>query len=214
MKTHREVPGGKASFLQILIVLSAIVFGLTVTQAEELRRVESADQRWAAEGKGGAPEFTRHVMPLLSKLGCNMRACHGSFQGQNGFRLSLFGFEPDVDRKEMLEVDEESSGDGPRINLRNPADSLVLIKPTSTEEHGGGRRMGTNSWQYRVFHEWIAAGAKFDPSHSAKLVRLTTKPAEIVVTDQKTNTPIRAISEFDDGSVEDVTALTVFSSND
>lgn len=214
MKTHREVPGGKASFLQILIVLSAIVFGLTVTQAEELRRVESADQRWAAEGKGGAPEFTRHVMPLLSKLGCNMRACHGSFQGQNGFRLSLFGFEPDVDRKEMLEVDEESSGDGPRINLRKPADSLFLIKPTSTEEHGGGRRMGTNSWQYRVFHEWIAAGAKFDPSHSAKLVRLTTKPAEIVVTDQKTNTPIRAIAEFDDGTVEDVTALTVFSSND
>ena len=74
--------------------------------------------------------------------------------------------------------------------------------------------MGTDGWQYRVCLEWLAAGAKFAPSHSAKLVRLTTEPAEIVVTDQKTNTPIRAIAEFDDGTVEDVTALTVFSSND
>ena len=200
----------------IFAVLSAaIVQADEPVQAAEPRRVDSAEQRWAADGSGGTPEFTRHVMPLLSKLGCNMRACHGSFQGQNGFRLSLFGFEPDMDRKELLEVDEQSEGDGPRINLKKPRDSLFLIKPTSSEDaHGGGKRMGQESWQYRVFHEWIAAGATYDPTTSPKLVRFRTEPAEIVFGDTETESQIRSIAWFDDGTMEDVTSLTVFSSND
>ena len=98
----------------------------TLAHADEARRVESAAQRWAEGGPGGTPDFVRHVVPLFSKLGCNNRACHGSFQGQSGFRLSLFGFEPAEDLKELLEDD----GDGLRVNAKDPDESLVLYKPT------------------------------------------------------------------------------------
>ena len=67
-------------------------------------KLERAATRWGPNGRGGTPDYLRHVVPLFSKLGCNMRNCHGSFQGQNGFRLSLFGFEPELDHKELLEV--------------------------------------------------------------------------------------------------------------
>ena len=100
-----------------------IVFTLTVVSmwvccsasaddasSEGARTVLSADRRWASDDAAETPEFQRHVVPLFSKLGCNMRSCHGSFQGQNGFRLSLFGFEPELDRQELLEEDELSEG--------------------------------------------------------------------------------------------------------
>ena len=99
--------------------------------AEENRPVKSAPERWAEGGSGGTPDFVQHVVPLFSKLGCNNRACHGSFQGQNGFRLSLFGFEPVQDHRELL----ESDGDGMRVNVKDPQASLILFKPTHEDEH-------------------------------------------------------------------------------
>ena len=137
--------------------LLLFLFTISTTQAGDSRLVKTASQRWASDGTGGTPGFIRHVVPLLSKMGCNMRSCHGSFQGQNGFRLSLFGFEPHLDRKELLETDKESEGDGSRINIKAPAKSLFLVKPTSSEdEHGGGKRMGKQSWQYRVLYGDLA----------------------------------------------------------
>jgi hypothetical protein len=78
-------------------------------------------QRWAAKGQGGTPEFERHVMPLLGKIGCANRACHGSFQGQGGLQLSLFASDPAADYKVL--VKEE------RIDLEDPDLSLALMKP-------------------------------------------------------------------------------------
>jgi hypothetical protein len=196
----------RAIFATVLVVPLA---ASSLAQAADSRLVKSAPQRWAADGSGGAPNFIRHVVPLLSKLGCNMRSCHGSFQGQNGFRLSLFGFEPDLDRKELFEIDELSEGEGPRVNLKDAAKSLFLTKPTATEEeHGGGKRMGKESWQYRVLLDWIKDGATYDPPKTVKLVRLETDPAEIIFTDRKQSTQLRAIAWFDDGTHEDVTGLT------
>ncbi|MDP6445092.1 MAG: DUF1549 and DUF1553 domain-containing protein [Pirellulaceae bacterium] len=196
----------------------SIAFALTLlcgslSFGEEAKLVKSADQRWAS-GSTETPEFRRHVVPLFSKLGCNMRSCHGSFQGQNGFRLSLFGFEPDVDRSELFEVDELSEGEGPRANLKSPRDSLVLLKPTSEDEHEGGERMQQGSWQYNIFRAWIAGGGKFDMEADSKPVRLELQPAELVVTERKQPQQIRAVAWFDDGTMEDVTALTTFTSND
>lgn len=124
---------------------AVLVVWLAAWSASAAERVTSADVSWADAAATGEPEFRRHVVPLFSKLGCNMRNCHGSFQGQSGFRLSLFGFEPDLDQKELLEPDEESSGDGPRANLASPAESLFLLKPTSTDDHEGGQRMKVGS---------------------------------------------------------------------
>ena len=195
------------------VFVISLIFG-SQAHAAPPERVPSADERWSAKGPGGTPDFVRHVVPLFSKLGCNMRSCHGSFQGQNGFRLSLFGFEPHLDRTELLETDKESEEEGPRINLQRPAESLFLRKPTSADLHGGGQRMTVDSWQRRLLLEWIAAGAPYDPKQSPRVTRLVTQPAEIVVTDRSQKFPVRAIAYFDDGTSEDVTAMTVFSSND
>jgi hypothetical protein len=187
----------------------------STVKAAESRLVKSAEKRWAVGGSGGTPDFTRHVVPLFSRLGCNMRSCHGSFQGQSGFRLSLFGFEPHLDHKELFEKDKLSEGDGPRVDLKAPAKSLFLIKPiASDEEHGGGKRMGKQSWQYRLLHDWIKKGASYDPKKTVKLRRLEISPREVVFTSRKQKVQLRAIAWFEDGTHEDVTGLTVFSSND
>jgi len=184
-------------------------------QAGKFQTVKSAPERWAADGSGGNPDFIRHIVPLFSKLGCNMRSCHGSFQGQNGFQLSLFGFEPEPDHKGLLEIDEESEGEGPRVNIKSPADSLFLLKPIATDDsHGGGKRMELNSWEYRIFHQWIADGARYDPKKTIKVTQLKLDPPEIIFNDRKQKSNIRAIAFFEDGTQEDVTGLTVFSSND
>ncbi len=203
--------------MRACLILAWTLVGWLATvsaSAADGEAVASADTRWAVADAAQTPEFQRHVVPLFSKLGCNMRSCHGSFQGQNGFRLSLFGFEPELDRIELLETDELSEGDGPRANLKNPAESLLLYKPTSEDEHEGGQRMAVGSWQYNVFLAWIAGGGKFDPDKESKLVRFELQPAELVVTDRDQTHCVRAVAWFDDGTVEDVTALTTFSSND
>src|ERR1051325_2080100 len=75
-------------------------------------------------GADAVPSYQKHVLPLMSKLGCSGRACHGSFQGQGGFRLSLFGYDFKLDHEALR------GGDDPRVSLKSPHDSLVLRKPT------------------------------------------------------------------------------------
>lgn len=188
----------------ILILLSS-----SAAIADELQ-LESAAKRWAKGGPGGSPDFVRHVVPLFSKMGCNNRACHGSFQGQNGFRLSLFGFEPKKDLEDLL---EDADG-GPRANVDDPSKSLVLRKPAGEEDHDGGELMDSDDWQYRMFRQWIADGAKFKPVAERTIVSFEIQPKEIVATvGSGSRYTLKAIARFADGSREDVTGLTVFSSN-
>src|SRR5580765_8229559 len=101
---------------------------------------------------GGAVEavdFERHVMGLFGRAGCNAGSCHGSFQGKGGFRLSLFGFEPD---KDYVAITRD--GMARRINPVDPDNSLLLLKATGQIEHFGGVRFSKGSWQYRIFREW------------------------------------------------------------
>src|SRR3954447_18230452 len=72
-----------------------------------------------------APLFTRHVQPVFSRLGCNGGACHGAVKGQNGFKLSLFGADPASDHDRVV----RELG-GRRVNLNDPANSLLLLKAT------------------------------------------------------------------------------------
>src|SRR5262245_3443354 len=102
----------------------------------------------------GAVDFERHVMPVFSKTGCNSGSCHGSFQGKNGFRLSLFGYDPD---KDFAWLTRDNLGR--RLNAVNPDDSVLLTKATGRIPHEGGVRLAAGSWQHRILREWIASGA-------------------------------------------------------
>ena len=195
-----------------MLVLGAACLLLShATPAQSADQVDSVHERWSAEGQGGTPEFQRHVVPLIGKLGCNGRACHGSFQGQNGFQLSLFGHDPRMDHKELT----KDEGDGARVDVRDPESSLALFKPTHADEHEGGQRLEKQSWQYRLLLEWIAAGAPFNAGRESTLARLEVEPSELRLEgDAKSPVQLRTIAHFSDNTTEDVTALTLFSTND
>ena len=166
--------------------------------------VVPAERRWAADGPGGVPEFTRHVQPLLGRMGCNNRGCHGSFQGQGGFRLSLFGSDPKMDF-EALKA---------RIDAKEPAASPLLLKPTREVAHRGGRRFEAGSWQYRMLKAWIAAGAPYTPSREVAVDRLEVVPAQAVLAGRGETVQIKVVAHYADKSKEDVTGLTQFTTND
>src|ERR1700733_6812129 len=118
--------------------------------------LEPISKRFAAAISRETPSFQRHVTPLLGKLGCNGRACHGSFQGRGGFRLSLFGYDFQKDHEALTE------GQAPRLDVKDPADSLILQKPTLRMAHKGGKRLEPGSWQEYAIQRWIQDGAKND----------------------------------------------------
>src|SRR5947207_14207451 len=89
--------------------------------------------------------FVRDVVPIFTMAGCAGSNCHGSIRGQKGFKLSLFGYEPNLDYEAI----------GPRIDRQNPEKSLILMKPTFQVEHGGGFRFAAGSLEYRTILEWI-----------------------------------------------------------
>ena len=167
-----------------------------------------ADVRFATTDGAETPSFQRHVLPLMGRLGCNGRACHGSFQGRGGFRLSLFGYDFAADHAALAD------GDAPRIDSKNVAASLILKKPTSADEHEGGERFKPNSWQYRVFERWIAAGAAPVADTDPQFVSLTVEPQEILFEKLGATQPLKVTVAWSDGSREDVTPLCRFQTND
>ena len=168
--------------------------------------IESVDVRFKNSGHEELPDFQKHVAPLLGRLGCNGRACHGSFQGQGGFQLSLFGYDFQSDHKALLEDGTD------RVNLKNPTDSLILTKPTDEDEHEGGLRYDKDSWQYNLLQSWIAGGGtNADSIH--KLDRLVIEPSELIFKSPSTKFELKAIAHWKDGTVEDVTPLCRFHSN-
>ena len=170
-----------------------------------------ASVRFAADSPAPSketPDFRRHVVPLFGRLGCNGRACHGSFQGRGGFHLSLFGYDFAADYDALLK-----SKDG-RVNVAKPLESLILQKPTLTIDHEGGLRMKKDSWPYRVLKQWIEGGAEPVAADAANLERLEIVPAEIVFHRPGEQLTLKAVAHWTDGTAEDVTPLCRFQSND
>jgi hypothetical protein len=185
---------------------SAALLGTIAGRAAEL--APPASERFSAEKTRESPDFRRHVLPLLGRLGCNGRACHGSFQGQAGFRLSLFGYDFQADHEALL------GGKTPRVNLKQPSESLILQKPTLAIDHGGGERMTADSWEYRLLLRWIEYGAKPLDASAAEFDRLEVTPPEIVFHHAGEKVQLKVIAHWRDGSSEDVTPLCRYRTND
>src|ERR1700704_6394093 len=95
------------------------------------------------------PRFSRHVVPLFSRLGCNAGACHGAVKGQNGFRLTLFGADPALDHARLVR-----EFGGRRLNFHDPDASLLLLKATGQISHEGGKRLDVGSGEYKLLRAW------------------------------------------------------------
>ena len=120
--------------------------------------VPSADTHFQDRETRVVPDFQRHVVPLLGRLGCNSAKCHGSFQGQADFRLSLFGFDFAADHAAMIA--ESTTEEGMRISTDAPEQSLILLKATAQIDHEGGQRFQPGSWEHHLLLRWIESGAK------------------------------------------------------
>lgn len=160
---------------------------------------------------GASPQpvyFGTDVVPILTKLSCNSGGCHGKATGQNGFRLSLLGFEPEFDYEAIV---KESRGR--RLSMASPDHSLLLTKGTASVAHGGGRRLDTDSDDYRVLLEWIRRGAPAPQADDPRLERIEISPKEQTVQTHSSQ-QLRVIAYFSNGSSRDVTRQSVYQSNE
>ena len=190
-------------------VAATLVLGGTVACAADPQT--PASQRYSQAEQSETPDFQKHVMPLLGKLGCNGRACHGSFQGRGGFRLSLFGYDPPADHAALTKTATASGKT--LVNLEKPDESPFLTVPVDADGHEGGKRFEPTSWERHLIAAWIKGGAPTTPK-LRQLKQLELQPAEIVSTSgSKATTQLRVIAHWEDGSTEDVTCLSRFQTN-
>jgi len=148
-------------------------------------------------------EFIRDVEPVMSKVGCNAGACHGSQQGKAGFKLSLRGYDPLFDYRAL--VDDIS---GRRFNRAVPEQSLMLLKPTSGVPHEGGFLFDEQSRYYELIRDWIAEGCRYETSE--RPVRIEVFPQRPLLNGVGDVQQLIVIAHYPDGSTRDVTREAVF----
>lgn len=152
--------------------------------------------------------FTNQVVPIFTKLGCNSGGCHGKASGQNGFRLSLLGFEPTLDYETLVK-----EGRGRRLFPAVPEESLLLLKATAKMPHGGGRRLEVGSHEYRLIARWIAAGMSFGKTTDPTVAGIEIYP-DARVMPRGSKQQIVVTARYTDGRTEDVTRWAQYQSND
>ncbi len=149
--------------------------------------------------------FEREVMPVLTRAGCNMGACHGNLTGKGGLKFSLRGEDPANDHailtRDML---------ARRLDPHDPDNSLLLRKAAGKVPHEGGARFTTQSSEYAVLRSWVAAGCPADPPGGPKIARLEVTPRHKILVEPLDRFTIRATAHFSDGTTRDVTPLAAF----
>jgi hypothetical protein len=152
--------------------------------------------------------FPNQVVPIFTKLGCNGGGCHGKAAGQNGFKLSLLGFEPNEDYEHLV---KESRGR--RLSQAAPDSSLLLTKAINASPHGGGQRLEVDTHEYRLLRRWIEQGMKPGTSSDPHVTHIEVVPHHRRLppgSDQQ----VRVIAFYSDKTEIDVTAAAQFESND
>jgi len=154
--------------------------------------------------------FQLDVMPVLTASGCNTGSCHGSARGQDGFHLSLFGFDPKGDHFRLT-----GEMPGRRINLALPEDSLLVTKAIGGVPHTGGKLFAKDSPFYNTLVAWIRNGAEYDADNIAHPTGITIEPPQVLMKGEDIRIPFTVRATYSDGTDRDVSTLSNFStSND
>lgn len=151
--------------------------------------------------------FANDVVPIFSRYGCNASGCHGKSEGQNGFKLSVFGFDPAADH---VALTQESRGR--RVLPTIPEKSLLLLKVSGGMPHGGGVRILRGTDEYRLLRDWIAAGMPVGREDAPRVVSIRVTPAERVMA-FRTGQKLQVTATYPDGHEVDVTRHSRFQSN-
>src|SRR6185295_537914 len=152
--------------------------------------------------------FVRDVLPALSKAGCNAGACHAKAEGQNGFKLSVFSYDPKSDYDHIVK-----NARGRRVFPAAPDESLIIRKPTTAIPHEGGLRFERGSETYQLLVRWLREGMAYSVTNEPALQRLVVFPKERRYHKSATQR-LLVEAHYSDGSVRDVTRLAAFDSND
>lgn len=180
-------------FLCRQLLLGALLPGTALLAAETSRPVS----------------FANDVVPVLTKAGCSSGACHAKAgQGQNGFQLSLLGFEPQEDYEHLVK-----EARGRRVFAASPDQSLLLMKAANVVPHGGGLRLEPSSEGYRILRAWLQQGTPNDLATAPKLVALDVQPAKKTLK-PKADQQLKVTARFSDGKSRDVTAIALYEAND
>ncbi len=144
-------------------------------------------------------DFSREIVPILTRAGCNQGSCHGSQYGKGGFKLSLLGFDPDLDYPTIVK-----QAGGRRALPVDPARSLILLKPTLVLPHQGGNRLEANSSDYKLIIAWLQDGVPAPTSNDPEVTKVEVFPAERILTPgREQSLVVRAT--YSDGLIRDVT---------
>ncbi len=148
--------------------------------------------------------FRHDVIPILTKTGCNGGGCHGKMDGQNGFKLSLLGFEPAEDYEHLV-----IESRGRRLMPSSPEFSLLLRKATGELPHGGGARLERGSPEYQMLVRWMEEGAPGPRADEPRVTRIEVAPHEAVLT-RGAEQQLAVTAQLSDGSSRDITKLACF----
>lgn len=151
--------------------------------------------------------FTTDVVPLLTRLNCNSGGCHGKSTGQNGFKISLLGFDPAMDYSAIARETR-----GRRIFPSDPDRSLLLLKATGLVPHGGGRLLEADSADYALLHDWIEQGAAGPQPDDPEIINIELSPGSRVF-QQRSSLKLQVTAHFSNGTQRDVTHQSIYESN-
>ncbi|MEM6691851.1 MAG: DUF1549 domain-containing protein [Planctomycetota bacterium] len=192
--------------------LSVIAGGLSMADSHESVLTAATDGAvttdvQAADSSPSKIDFCNDVLPIMTKLGCNAGACHGAAIGRGGFKLSLYGGNPESDYESIV----QELG-GRRVNPLHPKASLIYRKPTDDIEHDGGMVLDPDSVAATIVLKWLDQGIEYGKEKTLDRLRIT--PDQLVVEKLSEPIPLTATAHYSDGTTRDVTQWTTFEPED
>ena len=154
------------------------------------------------------PKFELDIQPILTARGCNSGPCHGKSRGQNGFSLSLLGFDADWDYRAVVE-----EGRGRRLFPAAPDQSLLLVKGSGLQPHGGGVKLEPYGEDWQTIRRWLEAGMPRTSPDDPTISGLRIEPSPRSMQPEE-SIELSVIAIYSDGSEREVTPISAYQSNE
>jgi len=195
--------------MPLRVLISELLFAALACSGSSL--LMAADSAVTPDAAALTPsekvDFANHIEPLLTRFGCNAGGCHGKASGQNGFKLSLFGFDTDFDYEAITQ-----EGRGRRVFGSAAENSLLLLKATGRVPHGGGRRIEPGSEAFETLRNWINQGAPASAPDAPRVVKIAIEPRELVM-QPGSRQQLKVVAHYSNSATRDVTAQAQYDSN-
>ena len=192
---------------RVILLLVVIVGAFVLSPLDSVAIGDEPESAVVRGSTGRLYNFENDIVPILSRYGCNSSGCHGKAEGQNGFKLSVFGFDPEADYRAII-----MEGRGRRVFPAAADQSLFLRKISGITPHGGGVRIDPSRPEYRTIRDWIVTGMRFGTPHDPKIIKIDVSPDESQIPIGRKQ-QLSVLATYSDGETSDVTALAQFQTN-